>query len=545
MSKKRHPRSIINWVEAQDSGFASAIRDLCMDGALTGRGGGTTLLYPTDDVRAAIVEGAYSTEPENAVALINAHIITSAAKSTSDFRKGLGTLHGIKLEVEAANGRTVTLRGGAHIKAAGDFSPGRGDKVAVWVVEEGEIPLEGPAYQQAKRGRRGTAEKRERVSSPSATANNRVMVAARVERAYDVAMRRDRCRTEDPYLTHVVSLLNFLRSHKAKLYETVRPLVDRDPAVSFYLLVEPYKTVGDDYTLGDDVLFGPEGWNEARMYEEAVSEFESVFEHSDAPPDAPLSARGMDHVRSAVDNTRLGILGDDGRKGNKVATPKDIREAYELLCSGNTIAGTGDILPKSTCQALTASKKLWQDELRFAVHAQFQDLRRMPAHDGMEYAELLQNLRMYRPGDNYEREISIAGAEQMKGNVAPGAEFAQMKRFINSTDFLYVAVSAGLVGGAWGDIPVTAAVYASADELDSIYNAEKGKQAYLNALRASGGDKPRQLDLGTLAQIRHYMSRHDGKLPPELESAKADKAGDDDDVRERGKTRRGAQQKAE
>jgi hypothetical protein len=520
---------IFQWVEAKDEDFAGAIRDLCKEGALSGGRSGATFLFPTAAVRKEIVKKAYTTEAEEAITLLDAHIISDSVRTSADFKRGVGSRLRIKLEVEAASGDTVTLTGGAKLKVAADFRPLNKDNIAVWEVVSGEVPTTGPEFVPPKvtrGGRPGKEHHRAHAAYSGGTAlNSRQVLAANVESEYNNCMRADRCRTKDPYLAHTVSMLNFLKGKRPELLVMVLPIIDRDPAVTFYLLVEPYKTSGSDFVLPDEVLFGDSGWNGASIYEGAVSEFEGYFgslsaqgapsaeDRSSGDPVVPYVYRDAGYIRSAIDNVRLQIVGADGHNANKVTTPKLVHQVYESLIAQNAIGGAQPILPDDTIRLLPGSKKLWQDELRFMLHAALQTLRKEAAYNEGSFAEIVRMLRFSRPGNNYSAEASLSNVELLQSNVAPQAEFEMLLKFINSTDFLYIPVTDEKVGGDWGDIPTTPTMYDRRDL--SVYNTEASKRSLLAGYRAAGMDAPRPLDAGTIASIRHYVSIH-GALPPGL-----------------------------
>ena len=271
-SKKLHKYCrIFQWVETKDGAFATAIRDLCMESNLSGRQTGVTFLFPPEALRKQIVKDAYSKEPEKAVQLIRAHVVTTAALTGNDFSKGVGTRLGIKLEVEDHGPSTVTLKNGAKLKLADDFTALGRDNLAVWVVESGEVPLEGPKFGVAAFSR----DKPRRNAAATAQGgahnlNDRERLATAVEDAFSACMKKDRCVIRaDPYLTHVVSLLNFLKMNHLDEFVKILPMIDRDPAVTFYLLLEPYR-LEPPYVLDNSVLFGQSGWNGAEIYEGMV-----------------------------------------------------------------------------------------------------------------------------------------------------------------------------------------------------------------------------------------------------------------------------------
>jgi hypothetical protein len=513
---------IFQWVDAQSSEFAGAIKDLCMEGALSAsRRRGTTFLYPSAKIRKDIITKAYSDKAEEAVRLLEAHIIPDVVRNASDFRKGVGSRLGIKLEVDSASGSAVTLKGGAKLEPAKNFTPLRRDNMAVWEVKEGEVPLQGPKFEMQPSTRGTTAAKGGKVTGGQETPNGRQELAARVEAEYNVCQKRDRCKTKDPYLTHAASLLNFLKDKYPDELMKVLPVIDRDPFVTFYLLVEPYKTRGGNYLLADSVLFGPSGWNGAEVYIAAVTEYKSYFEmlqksttasaedRSSGKKVAPWVCRDVGAVRSAIDQIRIGMLGDDGRKGNKVSVPNAVRSAYSSLTSLNAIGGLQPIFPDVTLQVLGSGKKLWQDELRFILHNAMQTLRTMPMYEESSFADIVRMLRQQRPGDDYSKEATLSRADMLSQNVSPMSEYLLLVKFVNSTDFLYIPVGDAQVGKNWGNIPVKGGTKTFGDPRDlSVYNSEASKCNLLRHYQKTGLDTSRKLDSGTISAIRYYTSRY-------------------------------------
>jgi hypothetical protein len=304
---QKHCR-IFLWVEGHDPALAQAIRDLCMEGALSpGRGSpGVTFLYPTAAVRKEIIEKAYGADAEDALRLLDANIIPEVVRTPAEFRRAGGNRLGVQLKVIGTEGTSVRLEGGAVLRPSEDFSPLRKDNIAVWCVEEGALPTEGPAAPKTAAGRPRVAGGRGRRRAhggagdapPSVAAESqpllgdmehlsaRAVLAAKTEAAFNACMLKDRCRAYDPYLDVVASLLLWLQSPKGDpdRFLGVLPLIDRDPVSCFYILLEPYKTRGD-FLLPDDVLFGgPDHWNAADMFLSAgpkgtgaLSAFEGFF----------------------------------------------------------------------------------------------------------------------------------------------------------------------------------------------------------------------------------------------------------------------------
>lgn len=491
---------IFQWIEDQDPEFAEAIHYLCLEGALSpgSRSTGVTFLYPKDRAyRQEIVDKAYGEEADEAVKLVESLIIPDALRTAADFgRRPVGSKLGVKYAVESAGGAKVQLAGGVELAPASDFRPrdDRADRLAVWVVEKGRLPLSGEDYRapMAERRAKGGAARR-----GGNEGGERQALAAATEADFDRCMRRDGCREHHPYLARVVSLLKYLRARSPEAYQRVLPVIDYDPVVSFYLLLEPFKARGEPL-LPDALLFGAGAWNGADLYENAVAEYEEVFRGlpAQAAPDGAYVFRDRAAVASQIDAIRQHFASLNPRQG-----PQLVQSAYATLAAQNTINGMGPVLPPDALAALSGSKKLWQDELRFTLHEALQTLRGAP-YEPSTFARIARDLRTQWPGNDYAAEICLSNLADLQTNVAPRQELFLLAKFVNSTDFLYLPAAPEAVGGAWG----------SMDPTDwQVYN--RNAAALANLHRVQGMVRPSGLSPQTLQELQVYVQTH-GALPP-------------------------------
>jgi hypothetical protein len=507
---------IYQWVEAQDPDFAAAIRDLCLERALSpGAGGGVTFLYPKDKAyRTEIIDKTYSDEADDAVKIVESLIIPDALLTGADFNKRpVGSRLGVKYPVEAAEGGKVKLASGVELLVAEDFRPlaRRMGDIAVWQVVKGRLPLTGEAYKRPVPARRTAKGGGARGGNDgSGGLNDRQLLATTTEGAFDRCMRQDHCRTHNPYLAKVVSLLNYLKVKSPETLLAVMPVLDYDPVVTFYLLLEPYKTRGESL-IPDSLIFGDGAWNGADAYGNAVEEYKAVFrampdqqtmsatDPQSSQPAVPYCFRDRASVAAQIDVVRqqLGSL-------NPRQLPKMVQDVYAVLIGQNTIQGMGPILPDSTKAALAGSKKLWQDELRFTVHEALQTMRSMPYTTDV-FASIVRDLRTAWPGDNYGAEIRLSNVEDLRTNVAPRNELLMLMKFVNSTDFLYIPAPPEIVGGVWGG---------ASDPTDwQLYN--RNAVALANLGRIQGMVRQAGISPQALQELQIYAQTY-GRLPAEV-----------------------------
>jgi hypothetical protein len=254
---------IFQWVERADPTFASVIRELCLEYALDARGG-VTFLFPPAHCREAIVAAAESDAPESAVLMIKALIIPEHVTSLGDFARPLGNLNGLPFR-PASGGFSA---GGASfsVSAAAPAFTALGERpIAVYAVS-GQVPPTVVAVGEAERYA-PVPHQRPRVGGSGAAP-----AGWRATYAETLARTPVGPANPSPHLAAVASLLCWLREREPDTYTAVLPLLDYEPIITFYILLEPHKTSGEPL-LSDAVLgaaagvpewasghyFGPQG----------------------------------------------------------------------------------------------------------------------------------------------------------------------------------------------------------------------------------------------------------------------------------------------
>lgn len=490
---------IFQWVEDQDPKFAEAIRQLCLEGALSpnARTPGVTFLYPKDAAyRQEIYDKAYSDDPDAAVKMVEALIVPDVMLQAGDFsRRPVGNRCGVAFKVESAGNGKVLLADGVEL-APSSFATmaSRTGALAVWLVAKGRLPQAGAPYTPPASAPRRPGGPAHRTGGGG---NERALLASATEAEYDCCAAKGTLAECNPYLAKVVSLLNFLKANRPELLDVVRPVLDYEPVVSFYLLFEPYKTQGA-HLVPNSVLFGDGAWNCADAYGSAVAEFEAFFREDQKSAAAPFMYRDRAAVAAQVDQIRRRI-----GAGNQRSGPQAVQDVYAVLAAQNTIGGMGPILPAAAQQALAGSKKLWQDEFRFTVHEALQSLRAAP-YSSSTFGSIVRDLRAAWPGNDYGAEIRLANVADLRANIAPRLELTMLMKFINSTDFLYLPVAPDAVGAAWG----------SMDPTDwAVYN--RNAVALANLRRVTGMSRASGISPQALQELRIYAGLHGG-LPPEV-----------------------------
>lgn len=465
---------IFQWVDAHDPEFAAAIRFLCLEGTLSPSSSrpGVTFLYPTDDAyRAEIIQKTYSGEGDDAEKMVQALIIPDSLQSAADFRsRPVGNILHTSYSVAKGDGAKVSLSGNT-LEKAGDFKTlsRRKDVLAVWLMSGSErLSTEAGDYNPPKSAPRsklggGGAMYREGAGSV------RSRVASDTEHAFDACMKRDRCKSENPYLGKVVGLLNFLKTTHPSVLTTVSPVLDYSPFITFYLLLEPYKTSGE-YLISDDIL---NEWKGHAGYASAVDDYLGFF-----PVESSQSALAR------ADSVRQKILGS----GNLRKYPKAV-----------TSPG---VYPDA--------KKLWQDQFRYVMWLAMSEVLASPKYSSADFSGLIGSIRNNWPGNDYQSEAMLTALSE--SDVAPRTALFALTGLLKSTDFMYCPSSPQDAESKWGgaDEPVL-------DQNDwRVYSADSAKVANL---KATGGAMVHSAGISDqcLSELKSYVANN-GQLPPDVAS---------------------------
>jgi hypothetical protein len=221
------------------------------------------------------------------------------------------------------------------------------------------------------------------------------------------------------------------------------------------------------------------------MFSDAVSEYKQFF-----------GENFKDHATQvqAVDLVRQRIAGVT----DKMSLPRLVSQAYASPPDG--------LIPAATQALLSNGKKFWQDEFRFVVcgktKALYAAARSSPSSYSVDaWAALVRTFRFERPGNDYAKEAGMLSMVTMKTNVAPTADFYELMKFVNSTDFLYTPAPEGMIGGYMGDVE---------DPTDmAVYNRN------YDAMRTMGRTRTRRntgVSPLAMSELRMYAAKNGGSL---------------------------------
>ena len=482
------PKTILDWIADHDPALAGAIGSVNLQTVLEPHAGhGVTFLFPEDEkIRGELLDMADEPGAVKFIKLFNSFVIPDIFKKLNEFHqegRQVGNLLGATIK--------VNCEGGVSLSHAPDFT--NTDRLAVYIMAgENRPPTTGGGYKKPpprKAHMRGGMAHHSAYGTRAAFADN-------VEGEFNRCMAKDGCRSHNPYLEKVVSLLNFLKVRHNVIYQRALFVIDYEPVSTFFILMEPYKDPrSGEYFIPEHVLFGADGWGGAFLCQNAIEEYMAFFEET---------AKSSDAIARQVDKIRTRIMGNADPSQSVLA----VQAAYNEFESQNSIQGYP--LPAAARQP-TRGRKHWQDELRFVVHEALREVRAPPRYDSTTFRKITDELRYTRAGNNYSDELTLNHCSR---SVYPKAEYMFVASFINSTDFLYTPCPPANIS-RWG--PPRAAPLGVA----AVYN--RNASAFATLKGTTGMVYPLGFSPKDLAQqeIRSQLYGKRDKTPADPSGARA------------------------
>ncbi|CAB5212864.1 unnamed protein product [Rhizophagus irregularis] len=413
-----------------------------------------TFLFPKDkkfhEELKEKVFNDFGSEAEEAVKMIKSLIIPDLLRTSANFlQREVGNILNVPFVVEKIEDSKVILEGGVELSPAKDFRPLPADaNLAVWYVNKGRPPTEGEGYKKPRRVRQRTSKKMGGSNYNPTKSMHRINITTSVEREYATTIDYANSFSQNnPYLNTVVGLLTFLKNNHTPEYEKILPVIDYDPLVTYYLLMEPYKTRGE-FLIEDNVLFGDGKWNGSRNANSTLSDFKAffqAFDQSTADMNSQTDQKSYVFVRnSSLLSHMEGIRTDLNDPYYGLNIPDKVISFYTQLSNSNSIENMGPVFPDSTYKGLAGLKKLWQDEFRFWAHYAHQSIlnekntNEMPNARSQAFYEMVSCIRTNWLGNNYDNERFITKKNTYVRNVAPNLDLQFLLTFVCSSDFLYI-----------------------------------------------------------------------------------------------------------
>ncbi len=422
--------SILVYIRQNDPKLDDVISNLCIYGKTFSPQhfeNGVTFLYPDSNYLKEILKTAVD-DPESADKMIKSLIISGFYPTPSDFN-GQQVTNRLQQEVEVteANPKEVVFANGARATVDPKFKalPGRDGKVKLAVYNlKGSIPTD---------GRSASIDK----SPPEKTGGydyesggfRRDLFMHRLEEDY---MHRFFSRDDNgdpvdklinPYLEKLVSLISHIHSESQRedqsdLYNKVMGLIDYGVQASMYILLEPYRSGSN--VISDNVLTR---WKKSG-YPKIPNALDVFKHHLD---NIPYHGECIDKINVV----RTSIL----QNATAWSVPRELLTAYQHN------------LDEHKTEPLL---KMQQDELRFVVQTDFDDLesrRKVEVKHNMLHRSELRNIfknvkASHNLNKNNINQLLIMQQNRYQKTSLPRALFFNISLpFVRSSAFLYHSVN--------------------------------------------------------------------------------------------------------
>lgn len=454
---------IYQWIEKHDSEFAECIRDLCLEGALSPHKdiNGITFLMPDkgSKLRENIIKYTYSNkegaDADMAIKLIESLIVTDLIPDIKTFETikknniSIGNRLRFRLHINDIKNNHVLFKNGLKLEPVNTFNTiakkeystsSNKLNLAVWRIVEGEPPIEGDRHEIKRKPKiDGGSDCLCLINPLSKLVDNyRAEFAILVETEYSNSIKSFTTHTNNQYLSVVIKILTYLHDKKKDAYIRIKPLLDIDPIITFYIILEPYKTEGTylitKEELSDEVL--KYILSSTNSYKDASNEYKKFLSQIIDMPNVKIFSNPLDVINS-VHMIRNELL-------NNVLVKEllhHIIEVYMALEKSNCINGINPILPETLFQHYNTNhnKRMWQDEYRFMLGECLKSLKVEP--DVKMKINIFNNitnkLKEDIPGNNYSQELVIMNDSNYLLTACLKDRKKILQYFITSSDFLF------------------------------------------------------------------------------------------------------------
>lgn len=427
---------ILDWIRIQDNSFAQLIDELALEYSLIPKkDNGLTFIFPAKAQRLILTKLLHN-NAENVALQIRACIIPIALHTEQDF---LTFPIGSELKVAYTakvqqNG--VVINDSHIIKRVATYN---NKSAAIWQVVEligksAWLPVTGRAYNPAD------IVKKRCIMGGAPIVTPKIVVyrerdAAKVEKEYVDYIQGGY--GMNPYLTRVVGFLYALKVHCDKgserhqqvMYERILPLLDLNPLVSYYIIFEPYRICGSNDFLVSDKIYHS-------CYSHDVPMIKSVDYLTFFSAHHKINNPSVS--RSKFYSDRSAVISAVRKLRESCDNPRDahsfIAKAYTMLESRNSIGGLTNVYPS----LFEPYRLRWADQFRSNVNNIIRNFSR--ATQAEDFTELFSYVKFIMPGINLKAELMFLSPEPLeKRTVAPKFDLIALYKFLNTSDFLYVA----------------------------------------------------------------------------------------------------------
>jgi hypothetical protein len=462
---------IFNWIQDNDEEFADVMVNLCVDriADTTKKIPSITFLMPKGKLRTQIIDLAYSNTPEKAVDMIISLVIPYGFATVESFNNANATQIGNKLrylfpKIVKQNSKNVSFGDKLVIKPNNSLVPRDNNKIYLWDIEAGEPPNNLNKYVEKQEyiipdGSRQIKGRAECSSDPLLELNGkpRAIFAQQIEQL--VRDEIQKIHSKNPYLIAVIHLLNkLLEKPHYSLFIKIKPILDVDPIITFYMILEPYKLVGE-YIISDDI-FNQRFFNAILKSRNTIvdpaNEYRNIL--NKVVEDNSNVFTNTKGIIDIVNDIRNRLLNETEAR----LLPEEVLNIYNTFEEKNEIKSYSNksVLTKILPESLVAhyqnnhNKRLWQDEYRFIIGECLRTMKTEPdaVTRGIIFNTLCNTLKTTLRGDYYSDELCIMNTSDYALTTCIRDRIRIMQYFVNSPDFLYIGCNLELICGTTGSI---------------------------------------------------------------------------------------------
>ena len=461
---------IINWLKIVDNEFAEHLGNLCMVDILSVNPKYTssiTFLMPNKK----LLEKIYESDVEKASQIISSCVIpfgVATSQAFENFSKAdnLGNKAYYHFpEILESDKTSITFKNGLKISSDPKSSDnsnitkygfiGREKKEKkigisyVWYIVKGEPP-HADNSKDAKSGYKLPQGNRVKKGGEETTFSKREALTSKLYDIFRAALNNTSVGYSDIFTRACIVIFNnLLKDTCQATFVKVRPIIDINPIVTYFLIVEPYKQ--HNYLLQDDQLFRNLD-NEAFLQQiQTMSETDVMEKYLDI---INKDLRCVDN-ESAIYNQTNKIVSNVIKIRDELLNQNfqisSILSYYNSLETTNILGYSGTTIAKIFPDALfvhysdkvNKNKKLWQDEVRFVIHGFLSSMRLSYGVERIAtFNKLMFTMQKEMPGNNYTDELCILNVDKsttFNGLIAcQRTKLQVMQHFVNSSCFLFI-----------------------------------------------------------------------------------------------------------
>lgn len=455
--------SILSYLEDRDEEMYQIIIDLGIKSHFDLKGkAGITFINPVGDaIRQRLVDlsGGSSEDLDSAIEILSAHVIYDYLKSPDDFRSKYDDIPNalnqrVEISRDKTNSNKIVLANGGDAIIDQYFNTKK--KLAIYDLQNGSIPTNGPEATGKYIRRHNTSSNGQ--ANDSIDVNNeltkqiRLQIKDEVEKEFAYYAKRSRIDklAKNTFLTSSLSLIHHILTREKDIidsvyYERILPIISFTPA-DFYLLVEPYRNNGN-YIIPNGVI---ERWYSRREKPNYGILMNTIIGHLEETK-----------TKVGIFNDRYRIQSDIDEIRHKLQNPRNPRKYPELICdhyknliSKNSSGKVRDLFPPQLIEHIYGNhlNKLVEDEMRYLLNSVYEDLD--SEYDSGKYrhfAELAENYMNDR--EPPEARLRLLNSHILQCSIQPDRLINSIRRFINSTYFMYIPMSYKEATNA--DFPIT------------------------------------------------------------------------------------------